>query len=94
MLERVAQSAEGGLLERLGRVVLLEFLDGEACGLDRVLGHLDEVAVERHALLGLGSVLDRERTPLRPAVVVGVRERDVAADVAKPSGQHTNAVDQ
>ena len=71
-----------GLLERLGRKVLFEGLDGALRCIDRVLGDLHKIAVERQALFGLGSVLDRKCPALGTTQVVGELERDVLACLA------------
>ena len=93
-LELGAELAKLRLLERLGRIVLFELVDGEPGGVDRVLCDLYQVTVERHALLGLGSMLDCQRPALGTAEVVGEDERDVLAGLAQESRQHTHAVDQ
>jgi hypothetical protein len=62
--------------------VLFEGLDSEPCRSDRVLCDLDEIAIERHTLFGLGRMLDRERTTLGTTQVVGELERDERAGLA------------
>jgi hypothetical protein len=94
VLERVTQLAELGLFERLRRELLLEFLDGDLRRGDRVFCDLDEILVQRQALLGLGCMLDRHRAALGSLVMVGEFDRDVLAGLAEQPRQHTNAVDQ
>lgn len=94
VVERVTERPELGLLECLRRVMILEFLDGEPRRLDRILRNLHEIAVQRHALLGLGGMQNGERSAFRSSVMIGVRECDVLARLAKVPRQYPNAVDQ
>jgi hypothetical protein len=59
-----------------------------------ILCDLDQVTVERHTLLGLGSMLDRQCPALGSAEVVGELERDVLVGLAQEPRQYAHAVDQ
>src|SRR6185436_8322955 len=94
VLELGAEVVKLRLLERLEWKVLFEFFDGEPRRSDRVLCDLHKIAVERQALFGFGSVLDRERTALCTTQVVGELERDVLAGLPEEPSQDAHAVDQ
>jgi hypothetical protein len=90
----MAQLMELGRVERFLRIRLRESLDGASRRLDGVLGHLHEISIEWHALLGLRGMLDRQRAALGPAQVVGEGEIDVPASCTQPTSEDANAVEQ
>ena len=83
-----------GRVECLARIRLSEFLDGESGRLDDVLNHLHEVTVERHALLNLRGVLDREGSALSAAEMIGEGKRGVLANLTQQAGEDADAVEQ
>jgi len=82
VIELGAELVKLGLFERLGWKVLFECLDGELRRSDGVLRDLHKIAVERQALFGFASMLDRKPSALCTTQVVGELECDVRTGLA------------